>query len=496
MNEGKKEMTGEDDKDAVELQGQRLETVYNFRERPWINWVKIGADVLSLQVALLFGYVFRKALLGIWWPLLVTRQQYVVLMLVMLLVPSGYWLLGLYPGYGLTSVERLRRRVRVTIVFMMLYITWDYILNHAASSRGIILSTFIFAIVIPPIVQSFCRYILIRMNCWGTPVVVLGAARTGQHVVQSLLKDPTIGFRPVLFFDDDLEKSRKTLEGIPVVHGLLRANEFADSVRYALLAIPGGGIDLQLDLWRKLRFQHIILIPNLIGLQSLWVKARDLEGIIGLEIQKNLLIRSNRVYKQTMDYVLGIPFFVFSIPILTLLAAWIMVISPGNPFYCQVREGYGGRKFKVWKLRTMYPQADRILHEYLDANPEAKQEWQRYFKLKNDPRVLRIIGTILRKTSLDELPQLWNVLRGEMSLVGPRPLPHYHLEQFESSFRKMRRSVMPGMTGLWQVSARSDGDLAVMENFDTYYVRNWSVWLDLSLLGKTILVVIKGKGAY
>jgi Undecaprenyl-phosphate galactose phosphotransferase WbaP len=286
------------------------------------------------------------------------------------------------------------------------------------------------------------------------------------------------------------------LDGIPVVHGLLRANEFADTVRYALLAIPGGGIDLQLEILRKLRFQHVIIIPNLIGLQSLWVQARDLGGIIGLELQKNLLIRRNRRCKQFMDYALGIPLFLLSVPLLAVLAALIMIVSPGNPFYCQVREGGAGKNFRVWKLRTMYPNADRLLNAYLEANPDSKQEWSTHFKLKNDPRILSGVGNFLRKTSLDELPQLWNVLRGEMSLVGPRPFPHYHLEQFVDSFRKLRRSVKPGITGQWQVSARSDGDLAVQENLDTYYIRNWSVWLDLSLLGRTVLVVLNGKGAY
>lgn len=466
-----------------------------FRERKWVMWAKMGVDILALQISLYLGYHFRH-LFDAWWPVQISTQHYHDLLLGMLLVPFGYWLVRLYPGYGLTEVERLRRRVRATVVFLMLFICWDFLANHAERSRGVLLSAFVFALIIPPIMQSLFRVVLIRLNCWGTPVVVLGAARTGEHVMHALLKDPAMGLRPVAVFDDDQHKAGKMLAGVPVVHGLLRANEFAGKAKYALLAIPGAGRDLQIELVHKLRFLHIIIIPDLIGLQSLWVEARDMGGIVGLEIQKNLLLRRNRWVKRFMDYFMGVPLFVLSIPILTLFAVWIMIASPGNPFYCQVREGRGGKKIKVWKLRTMYLDAEKLLQEHLAANPSARKEWNTFFKLKNDPRILKGIGTILRKTSLDELPQLWNVLRGEMSLVGPRPFPHYHLEQFNEDFRKIRRSVIPGMTGLWQVSARSDGDLAVQEKLDTYYIRNWSPWLDLSLLGRTILIVLTGKGAY
>jgi len=233
----------------------------------------------------------------------------------------------------------------------------------------------------------------------------------------------------------------------------------------------------------------------LIGLQSLWVEARDLGGIIGLEIQKNLLLRRNIFMKKIMDYTLGIPLFLLSIPILAFISIWIFIVSPGNPFYCQIREGINGKKFKVWKLRTMYPRADTILHAYLDSNTDAMIEWKTFFKLKKDPRIIKFIGSFLRKSSLDELPQLWNVLCGEMSLVGPRPFPHYHLEEFNTEFRLLRRSVMPGMTGLWQVSDRSNGDLARQESLDTYYIRNWSIWMDFDLLARTFTVVLTGKGA-
>jgi lipopolysaccharide/colanic/teichoic acid biosynthesis glycosyltransferase len=166
------------------------------------------------------------------------------------------------------------------------------------------------------------------------------------------------------------------------------------------------------------------------------------------------------------------------------------------PRYHQEREGFDGRRLRVWKLRTMHLEADRLLEEWLAAHPEDRIKWSRYFKLPRDPRILPFIGRILRRTSLDELPQLWSVLKGEMSLVGPRPFPDYHLEHFSQDFRALRTRVLPGLTGLWQVSARGDGDVEVQETLDTYYIRNWSPWLDLYILARTVAAVILARGAY
>jgi lipopolysaccharide/colanic/teichoic acid biosynthesis glycosyltransferase len=179
-----------------------------------------------------------------------------------------------------------------------------------------------------------------------------------------------------------------------------------------------------------------------------------------------------------------------------LAALWIKLSSRGPAFYQQMREGMSGRRIPVWKLRTMYTDGEGLLEDWLEKHPEDREQWRRYFKLRHDPRVLPIIGPLLRRTSLDELPQLWNVLRGDMSLVGPRPLPDYHLQRFTSEFRTLRTRVLPGLTGLWQVSARSEGDVNVQEALDTYYIRNWSPWLDLYILARTVTAVLLGRGAY
>jgi lipopolysaccharide/colanic/teichoic acid biosynthesis glycosyltransferase len=238
-----------------------------------------------------------------------------------------------------------------------------------------------------------------------------------------------------------------------------------------------------------------VVVPDLAGMQSMWVSTRDIGGILGLEIKKNLLLRRNRVIKRMLDYVVGVPLFVLTLPMMLLFAAAVVLISPGSPFYVQVREGQQGRDIRVLKLRSMYLDADARLARHLEDDPEAKRQWMQYFKLRDDPRILPVIGDFMRRASLDELPQLINVLRGDMSLVGPRPFPEYHLREFPEAFRAIRQSVPPGLTGLWQVEARSDGDLDVQEALDSYYIRNWSLWLDLHILMRTFGAVVGGRGA-
>ncbi len=218
--------------------------------------------------------------------------------------------------------------------------------------------------------------------------------------------------------------------------------------------------------------------------------------MLGLEVRKNLLISSNRLLKRILDYAVAFPLFLLTAPFIAVCAALIKLISPGPAFFRQEREGQDGKAITVYKLRTMYPEAERLLQTYLESHPQEKANWLQYYKLKTDPRILPGLGWFLRRYSLDELPQLWNVLSGDMSLVGPRPFPYYHLGSFPDSFRTLRASVMPGLTGLWQVSERSNGNLRVQEMEDTYYIRNWSLWLDIYILLRTAQTLLSPSGAY
>ncbi|MEZ5353915.1 MAG: sugar transferase [Bryobacteraceae bacterium] len=200
--------------------------------------------------------------------------------------------------------------------------------------------------------------------------------------------------------------------------------------------------------------------------------------------------------KRLLDVMVAGLLGILSLPVVALAAAVIRMTTGGTAFYSQWREGQGGRRFCLWKLRTMYPDAEERLERHLAESAAAREEWERTCKLRKDPRVIAGVGWVLRRTSVDELPQLWNVLRGDMSMVGPRPLPEYHLAKYSAGFRAMRHRVRPGLTGLWQVSGRSDGDLQRQQELDTAYLGEWSIWLDVRVLCRTMMAVVRGNGAY
>ncbi len=409
-----------------------------------------------------------------------------------------YALVGLYPGVGLAPAEELRRlTLATTLVYLVLGAGTFLFKEGDAYSRAVFVGAWAFSVVLVPLGRALVRHLFASKKWWGYPVVVLGAGKTGRMVVRALKRQPGLGLKPVAVLDDDPEK-QGALEGVPVVGGVELAPVLARElgIRHAIVAMPGVPRHRLLELIERYGnvFPHLILIPDLFGFSSLWVSAQDLGGVLGLEVRQRLLLPGPRLVKRVIDVLAAFAVGVLISPFLLVIALFIKLDSPGRVFYGHTRIGQGGRRFKAWKFRSMVKDADRVLKEYLEAHPELREEWERDQKLKNDPRVTRV-GRILRKTSLDELPQLWNVLKGEMSLVGPRPIVQEELAKYGDK-GAFYLKVKPGMTGLWQVSGRNDTSYQERVELDVYYVRNWSVWLDLYILARTVWVVLFGKGAY
>jgi Undecaprenyl-phosphate galactose phosphotransferase WbaP len=470
--------------------------------RPWaMMLLLITTDFLSLGVAWGLGMLVRLVMMG---PF--DYPRYVRLWPGLFLWIMGFGIQGLYRGAGpsarifLTPVEELRRiTVGNTWAFMTVLVGMYVMLGFLFISRLVIGIAWVVALVLVPCGRALVRNICARRSWWGSSVVIFGVGKTARRVLDILLHQPELGLKPVAMLTET-PCSETAIDGVPVLEGLERAWQLGRTggIPYCIVALDEGSNKRMLDLHQEYGdcFPHMMVIPDLAGLSSLWIVARDVGGILGLEIRHNLLIATNRWIKRTLDLTVAIPLIIVLSPLLLALMAWIRLTSPGNPVYSQDREGLDGRRIRIWKLRTMYIDADTRLKRLLERDPEARKEWQRYFKLKNDPRILPFLGTFLRTFSLDELPQLWNVIVGEMSLVGPRPFPDYHLQAFDDKFRVLRHRVLPGITGLWQVTARSEGDLEVQQRLDTYYIQNWSVWLDLYLMARTLSVVLRRRGAY
>jgi lipopolysaccharide/colanic/teichoic acid biosynthesis glycosyltransferase len=201
-----------------------------------------------------------------------------------------------------------------------------------------------------------------------------------------------------------------------------------------------------------------------------------------------------RIGKRILDLTVGILITPIILLLIAFISALIALTSGGPVFYRQTRIGQYGRKFKIIKFRTMHARSNKVLHDFLEANPDACYEWSKAHKLREDPRVTAL-GRFLRKTSLDELPQLWNVMRGEMSLVGPRPIVHAEREKYGDRF-VYYTAVLPGITGLWQVSGRCDVDYETRVGLDEQYAQDWNLMADLAILFQTPRAVCRGRGAY
>lgn len=458
------------------------------------NAASVGlAEVVALSVALLIGGFLRQWLTG------ESGNSFGFAWAVVPIYVVASYVAGLLPGWGHGAVEEIRRLVIVLSGVFALTAVGLFLANANAAgatvaSRLTLGVTYVMALGLVPLARWSVKGMLVRRDRWGVPAVVYGAGVAGARIVRQLQEERGSGYTPVAVFSDDPDDWGGYLDAIPIVGDTSRV---APEAAVAFLALPEAERDRQIGLLEGPLscYRTVVVVPDLFEAPSLWVTPRDFAGVLGLELSSTLTRTSPRLLKRAVDLgaiLLTAPFWA---PVVAILSVWIWLSDRSSPFYGQERIGEDGQLFKALKLRTMVPNADRVLEEALDADPDLRAEWEEHFKLERDPRITTV-GRLLRRTSLDELPQLINVLKGEMSLVGPRPLPAYHHNELSARVRSLRERVKPGITGLWQVSGRSDSGNLGMERWDPYYVRNWSPWLDAVILVRTVKVVMKGSGAY
>ena len=420
-----------------------------------------------------------------------------------LLLIGMYCLLGLYRSRTESLMERFRLRATATLLFV-----FAEMLMRAREGPSIELAIMPLAGTIALVLGSWIEHLinarLGRSDAWGAPTAILGVGTSSRTFARLLMSQPAWGLKPVGFIDDGVRDGDETSEtaaerdendpvsALPLLGTVegWRVDSGAEVVivpdRQALPRDPSA-------LYR-LGVRQVLVVNQLGQLASFGLQVRHFDCFVGLELDGQPRNPSH-VLKRAIDLAVALPLALLTGPIIGLLALMIRIADPGPAFYGQQRVGRYSKPIRVLKLRTMYRDAEQRLEQVLAADAAMREQWRRYFKLPRDPRILPHIGSFLRRTSLDELPQLWNVIRGDMSLVGPRPFPVYHLDAFDLEFRELRATVPPGLTGLWQISSRSNGDLGVQRAQDCFYIRNRSLWLDLYILIATLPAVIGGRGA-
>ena len=367
------------------------------------------------------------------------------------------------------------------------------------SSRLFIILFGLFVLVNVCLIRYCALKFMKRRNIFYEPIILIGAGLTAERLIKFWRED--LGYRyKVIGLIDDHPISATLPKEFPILGGFDEARRIirAACVKTVIIAAPGLGKEHLQNLISDIQphVKNISFVPDLIGtpMSSVELSLLFSEKILLLNLRNNLSRPYNRVIKRIFDLTLTIVGGLMISPILLAIALAVAIDNRGRVIFAHRRVGAAGKKFPCYKFQTMIPDAEAKLKEYLAENPEARREWEETFKLTHDPRVTKL-GNFLRRTSLDELPQLWNVIRGEMSLVGPRPIVQAEVVRYGKNIREYYM-VLPGITGMWQVSGRSDTTYPERVAMDTWYVRNWSVWIDLMYLFKTVKAVFKGKGAY
>ncbi|WP_155983258.1 sugar transferase [Thermus sp. CCB_US3_UF1] len=414
------------------------------------------SDLLCLLLAWALALALRAGTGGS-----IDPSLYLRLLPALALFPFLYGAFGLYPGLGVHPALELKRLSGGTALGFLLLAAGAFLSKSGPLySRLSFLLAFALALFLVPLGRALLRHLFARKAWWGGKVLVVGAR--GEEVEALLRQAPGLGLKPT-----------PTPEG---AYALVVAGSLPKEEALALLE----------------RFPRVLLLPE-VGEGLLWAEVRDLGGVGALEVRQNGLLPGNLLLKRGLDLLGGAGLFLLFLLLLPPIALALYLEDGGPLFYRHPRVGQGGKRFFVLKFRTMRKDGDEVLKRHLEAHPGAKEEWERHRKLKEDPRVLRV-GRWLRKFSLDELPQAVNILKGEMSLVGPRPVTEEELPRYGEAL-PLYLKVKPGLTGLWQVSGRNGLSYERRVALDRYYVQNWSPWLDLYILARTLWAALRGEGA-
>ncbi len=462
----------------------------------------IAFDVAALFSALFLAYLMRKYILLYLHPAfrmptlpfstyLVNYPYFVGLWVVALAYERLYtkrFVLG-------EEIKRLWKGASISFLIVMVLTFATRISVNV--SRAVIITAWVLSLFLLPTFRLIAKEILNKAGCWQRNMLILGAGKTGEMVLGRIKGNRNMGYKPVGFLDDDKAKLGRKIDGVKVLGKLSEIKSWAQEKKVGdvVIAMPGVSRQKLLEVVSLCEgiVDEIKVVPDMFGLATVGVKAEDLDGILLFDMEWNLAKPHNIFIKRVIDIVLSALTIAILSPLMLFISIKIRRDSEGPIIFRQKRLWKEETTFVFLKFRSMHIDGDKELKRLLRENSEARKEWEKFAKIKSgDPRVTEL-GRWLRKYCLDELPQLINVLKGKMSLVGPRP---YLPREFEKmgDYEKTILKALPGMAGLWQVSGKNELTFEDRLKLDEYYVRNWSLWLDFIILLKTFRVVWRGRG--
>ncbi len=423
-------------------------------------------------------------------------DNFYLLLLGVGIVPIMHSVLGLYPGYGNDVISELRTTaLTITAVWGGLAGASFIIRSGSDTSRILFALSWIVSVISVPLCRSLARTVFSSRPWWGLPVMVVGAGHTGAGLIKTLIDSPRIGLKPFIAVDDDADLWGYCCE-VPVVGGLELIPKFSEyfGIKYSIVAMPGVNSRKRHEIVNRYskHFEHTMVIPEIVAGSGLWAASKNFGGLFAFELNNSIQRRFAQVFKRGFDVLSVVLIGTLALPLILCLLALVIIDSKGRPFFRQERMGKGDSRFKIIKFRTMHHDAEDRLDAILNAHPELRREYEVFHKLADDPRQTRL-GKFLRKYSLDELPQLWNVLKGDMSMIGPRAYIPYEKPDMLGQEEAVL-NVKPGLSGLWQVTCRNSS-FEERIRIDLYYIANWSIFMDLYIFARTVSVVLLGMGA-
>lgn len=457
----------------------------------------IGADIISLTVAFLLAISLTQRyhldLFNSPWS---NFFHFGVSKLLGVLIIAIFWYAEQYTKRR-PFWEELLQTYRIIGLLIVINLGLSFVMGKS-SLKVLIVGFWVSFGIVLPLIRICAKLLMSNFNIWQRNLYIIGTATTAKEAYELFALNTLMGYRIKKFVTTNSSVADLDLPaGVVHIDELLELVK-ADSECEIIVALSYQELNNQMKMINYLQHNcmYLSVLPEITGLA---LYGAHIDHFFGndhliLRLNNNLARPFNAFLKRVFDLILVVVGLIILSPAFLIIAFIIKLTTKDKVFFFHKRVGKHGKPFYCIKFQTMYPNSSELLAKLLENSPDARLEWEKDFKLKNDPRVTTI-GKFLRKTSLDELPQLFNVLRGEMSLVGPRPIIDREIERYEDGYYYYQL-VLPGITGLWQVSGRNDVDYKNRVRLDEWYVKNWSLWYDIVIIIKTFGVVLKRTGAY